>query len=190
MDKKDIRTYYKAKRKQLTSEDITILSQKILTQLISNFQFEEKTVHTFYSISNQKEIEMKSINKFLLTNTKTLATSITQFKPLQLIHSKVEKNTIFQTDKHNIPVPSSIIPIDIKTLDIVLVPLLAFDKQGNRIGYGKGLYDSFLINCRANCVKIGFSFFEHTKHNIPTEPHDIKLNYCITPTNIYSFNGN
>lgn len=187
MNKNDIRKYYKAKRILLNQEEVSKLSKCILKQLQSNFQFEGKNVHTFYSISNQKEIEMEYINEFLMNNAESLATSITQFNPLQLIHSKIEETTIFHVDKFNIPIPSSIIPINIDELDIVLIPLLAFDELGNRVGYGKGLYDSFLVKCKPECIKIGVSFFEHIEHNIPSESHDIKLDYCVTPNKIYSF---
>jgi 5-formyltetrahydrofolate cyclo-ligase len=43
---------------------------------------------------------------------------------------------------------------------VVFVPLLAFDKKGNRVGYGKGFYDAFLSKCKPETIKIGLSFFE------------------------------
>ena len=43
---------------------------------------------------------------------------------------------------------------------MVFVPLLAFDKAGNRVGYGKGFYDLFLSECRQDVIKVGLSFFE------------------------------
>src|SRR5690606_6473364 len=45
-------------------------------------------------------------------------------------------------------------------LDAVIVPLLVFDKEGHRVGFGKGFYDRFLADCRVDCKKIGLSFFD------------------------------
>ena len=66
------------------------------------------------------------------------------------------------------------------------MPLLTYDLQGNRIGYGKGYYDRFLAQCDSECCFIGLSFFP-PEERIPTEKTDIKLQYCITPEKIYSF---
>ncbi len=187
MNKKEVRAYYKQKRSQLNNKDIKQLSSSIFSLFQLNFISTNKIVHTFFSIESQREIDMDLINNYLFQNTLKVTTSITQFSPLKLIHSVITKDSDFYLDQYNIPVPKQIIPIDVKTIDIVLVPLLTFDKEGNRIGYGKGLYDSFLKDCRANCLKIGLSLFEANSKKLPTEPHDIKLDYCITPNKVYTF---
>lgn len=188
MDKKEIRAHYKNQRLELNKLTISYLSKKIFNLLQSNFLFDQKIVHSFYSIPNQNEIEMNTINKYLLSVSNKLATSITKLSPLRLIHSEINENTIFYKDKYNIPIPKTIIPLEVKNLDFVLIPLLAFDIKGNRIGYGKGLYDSFLNECRTDCIKIGLSFFEHHENIIQSEPHDVKLDYCVTPNKVYNFN--
>jgi 5-formyltetrahydrofolate cyclo-ligase len=70
---------------------------------------------------------------------------------------------------------------------VVFVPLLAFDEVGNRVGYGKGFYDKFLGNCKKEVIKIGLSFYEAEPEIIDIYTNDIRLNYCITPQNIYKF---
>ncbi|MGC4022748.1 MAG: 5-formyltetrahydrofolate cyclo-ligase, partial [Cyclobacteriaceae bacterium] len=72
-------------------------------------------------------------------------------------------------------------------IDIVIVPLLAFDAAGNRVGYGKGFYDQFLKTCRKDCKKIGLSLFEASQDLISNEEHDVKLDYAITPKGVTSF---
>lgn len=72
-------------------------------------------------------------------------------------------------------------------LDLILVPLLAFDKEGYRVGYGKGYYDRFLQNCRADVITVGFSYFEPVDKIDDTDQFDIPLNYCITPHQLYEF---
>ena len=69
--------------------------------------------------------------------------------------------------------------------DLILVPLLGFDKKGNRVGYGKGFYDRFLAKCRSDVLKVGVSFFEPTDRISDVSPFDIRLDYCITPARVW-----
>ena len=72
-------------------------------------------------------------------------------------------------------------------IDLVLVPLLAFDERGYRVGYGKGYYDRFLSECREDVIKIGLSFFEPEEQIDDINQFDIPLNYCVTPQEVYEF---
>ena len=72
-------------------------------------------------------------------------------------------------------------------VDLVLVPLLAFDTEGFRVGYGKGFYDRYLANCRADVVTIGFSYFGPVDKITDTGQFDVPLTYCITPQHTYEF---
>jgi 5-formyltetrahydrofolate cyclo-ligase len=69
----------------------------------------------------------------------------------------------------------------------VLVPLLAFDESGYRVGYGKGFYDRFLQQCRKDVLTVGFSYFDAIDKIEDTHQFDVPLNYCITPHRIYEF---
>ena len=72
-------------------------------------------------------------------------------------------------------------------IEVVFVPLLSFDIEGNRVGYGSGFYDKFLKECDDNILKIGLSFFEPETRVEDTNASDIKLDYCITPQKVFSF---
>ncbi|MBV9241520.1 MAG: 5-formyltetrahydrofolate cyclo-ligase, partial [Acidobacteria bacterium] len=72
--------------------------------------------------------------------------------------------------------------------DIVLVPLLAFDSFGHRVGYGKGYYDRFLSLCRPDCLKIGLCAFAAETKIEDIHPGDIKLDLCLTPDEGFAFN--
>ena len=67
------------------------------------------------------------------------------------------------------------------------MPLLAFDKKGHRVGYGKGFYDKFLSECKPETIKIGLSFFEAEEMIADVFEADVKLDYCVTPEKIYEF---
>jgi 5-formyltetrahydrofolate cyclo-ligase len=83
------------------------------------------------------------------------------------------------------PVQGELIPDE--QIDLVFVPLLAFDKKGNRVGYGKGFYDRFLAQCRPNTQKMGLSFFCPIDEISDVDPWDVKLDSCICPDKIWTF---
>ncbi len=83
------------------------------------------------------------------------------------------------------PVTGDLVPAE--KIEMVFVPLLAFDEQGNRVGYGKGYYDRFLSQTNTSTIKIGFSFFTASPEIIETDEWDIPLDICITPLHNYIF---
>ena len=98
---------------------------------------------------------------------------------------KWKKNDTLYLSKFGIPEPINSIKI---TPDIILLPLLAFDKKKNRIGYGKGFYDKFLLkflnkNKRIMTVGVAFSFQKH--HKLPINKRDYRLDYIITEKGIF-----
>ena len=70
-------------------------------------------------------------------------------------------------------------------IDLVIVPLLCFDASGHRVGYGRGMYDRFLAGCRADCLKVGLSYFPPVAAIDDVSETDIGLDVCITPEREY-----
>lgn len=99
----------------------------------------------------------------------------------------VEKDGLFIKNKFNILEPIGGAIVQPKQLDLIFVPLLAFDERGYRVGYGKGYYDRYLVQCRTDAVKIGFSFFDAIEYIEDIDEFDVPLNFCITPHRIYEF---
>ena len=98
---------------------------------------------------------------------------------------KWKKNEILVLNKYGIPEPlktKKIVP------NIVLVPLLAFDKHKNRIGYGKGFYDKYLnkyLKIYKNILTVGVAFSFQKSHNLPVNKKDFRLNYILTEKGIF-----
>jgi len=69
-------------------------------------------------------------------------------------------------------------------IDVVIVPAVAFDIHGYRLGYGKGYYDRFLPKIEP-VIKVGLAFDFQILDKIPHDPYDVKIDYIITPTQIY-----
>jgi 5-formyltetrahydrofolate cyclo-ligase len=104
-----------------------------------------------------------------------------------MTHYLLTDSTTIKKNTWNIPEPINGIPIVTKQIDVVFVPLLAFDDSGHRVGYGKGFYDKFLANCKPEVIKIGLSFFKSIEKIVDVFENDIKLDYCVTPDKIYRF---
>tara|TARA_B110000495_G_C23032286_1_gene615193 strand:+ start:573 stop:1172 length:600 start_codon:yes stop_codon:yes gene_type:complete len=187
MDKADLRKEYKLKRSQLPLSERKSYSEQIFNLIKSHFGLENKTIHIFLPISKFNEINTAFFIEFLLELKCTVATSITHFSPPGLSHCIINKETSYETDKFGISSPLEGVSISEDKIDVVIVPLLTFDNQGARVGYGKGLYDRFLSQCNPNCVKIGVSFFEPTTAISGVNENDIRLDYCATPNKIYKF---
>lgn len=95
--------------------------------------------------------------------------------------------TNFLKSEFNIYEPEEGIIVDADEIDMILVPLLACDKKGYRVGYGKGFYDKFLAGCRKDCIKAGFYYFEPLDEISDKADFDVPLDLCITPQTVYVF---
>jgi 5-formyltetrahydrofolate cyclo-ligase len=69
-------------------------------------------------------------------------------------------------------------------VDAVIVPGMAFDRRGARVGYGGGYYDRLLPRLRSDCLRIGFAFDEQVLADVPAEPHDALMDLIVTPTRV------
>lgn len=190
MTKPELRKKYKALRSNLTEDSIENLSLKIANNALQLPVWDKNTYHIFMPIVEQKEVNTYYILQILMGKEKDIVVSKTDFQTLFMRHFLVTEYTKFRYNTYNIAEPiedfnSKIIDSD--TIEVVFVPLLAFDNQGNRIGYGKGFYDRFLQSCKPETLIIGLSFFEPETTLIPAETTDVALQYCITPSKIYQF---
>lgn len=67
-----------------------------------------------------------------------------------------------------------------ENFDVIIVPGVAFDRYGNRLGYGKGFYDQYLTQCKSQCVFVGLAYDFQLEDRLPCERHDVYLDYVIT----------
>lgn len=194
MSKQEIRAEQLLKRKNLSENLYFELSQKIADQFFLNFHhklLQTKTLHLFLPIEKNHEPNTNFILKTLQQRFKKTEIAIpkTDFESQELIHFLIDDTTEFQENKYGIPEPIAGELIEESKIDLVLVPLLAFDQYGHRIGYGGGFYDRFLAKVRPDCIKIGLSFFEPITFDFEPDQTDQRLNFCITPNKIWSFSN-
>ena len=188
MTKAQLRKKYKTLRQKLSSDDIEDKSLAIANQLLQLNIWGLDFYHIFLSIEEQKEINTEYILNILAGKDKNSVVSKSNFEDYSMSHFLLTDNTRLQKNEYNIPEPINGIPIQPEQIDVVFVPLLSFDIKGNRIGYGKGFYDRFLSVCKPETLKIGLSFFEGEVEEFKVLENDMKLDYCVSPNKIYSFN--
>ncbi|RIA08397.1 5-formyltetrahydrofolate cyclo-ligase [Flavobacteriaceae bacterium MAR_2010_72] len=187
MTKLELRNLYKSKRNALTEKDVEDLSLKIANQLLKLSIWEASFYHIFLSIIEQREINTEYILNILSGKDKNIVVPKIDLKTDTLKSYLLTDNTTIKINKLNIPQPVDGIEVASNQINVVFVPLLAFDEQGHRVGYGKGYYDKFLSHCKPETLKIGLSFFNPEKRIEDTHEGDVKLDFCVTPTTIYNF---
>src|SRR5690606_34121517 len=160
MLKAELRKKYKTLRSELSMETMDNSSIAIANKLLKLDIWDASFYHVFLTIEEQKEVNTDYILNILSGKDKHIVISQSDFETKLMTHYLLTDNTVIKKNIYNIPEPVDGIEITNNKLEVVFVPLLAFDEQGHRVGYGKGFYDKFLADCKADTIKIGLSFFE------------------------------
>src|SRR6187431_42177 len=157
MLKKELRQKYKALRQNLTAAEIENLSLAIANEILKLPIWDKTYFHVFLPIEEQKEVNTEFILHLLSGKDKEIVISKSDFETREMTHFLLTDNTKIKKNQYNIPEPIDGLEVPTKKIDVVFVPLLAFDKTGHRAGYGKGFYDKFLKECKPETIKIGLS---------------------------------
>ena len=187
MEKMKLRKKYKKLRKNLSEESIDKKSFDIANKSLELDIWDHQYYHLFLPIVKQKEVDTSYILNILQGKDKHVLVSKSDFKTNTMKHYLLTDATRFVVNAYGIPEPEDGIEIDAEKIDVVFIPLLAYDLKGNRIGYGKGFYDRFLSACKKEVVKVGLSFFDPEVEDIAINDTDVALNYGISDINTYAF---
>ncbi|RDY59624.1 5-formyltetrahydrofolate cyclo-ligase [Flagellimonas nanhaiensis] len=187
MLKHELRKKYRNLRTDLTSSKISDYSITLANHVLRIPIWDFFYFHTFLSIQENKEVDTLPLITMLQGKDKHVV--VPKVSGVNTMDNYLlTDSTVLRKNKWNIPEPEDGIPIPEEKIDVVFIPLMAFDMEGNRVGYGKGFYDTFLSKCREDVIKIGLSFFEPEKNPITdVSQSDVKLNYCVTPNKVYEF---
>ena len=187
MNKKQLRLKYKKMRKEFSSEEIEAKSLDIANQLLKLSIWNYSYYHLFLSISEKREVDTQAILHILQGKDKNVVLSKANFESGEMHNYLLTDSTVIKKNSWGIPEPVEGIEISPGKIEVVFIPLLAFDKRGNRIGYGKGFYDRFLSECTKNVIKVGLSFYPAEEDLPEIGPQDVPLDFCVTPQKIYNF---
>jgi len=187
MTKKELRLKYKTLREKFTLKDIEEKSLAIANRLLHLPIWDKTYYHLFLTMEYQKEVHTDVIQHILFGRDKEVVIARSDFESCTMVHYLLTDNTKLVVSAYGIPEPVDGLEVPPVKIDVVFIPLMAFDNKGHRVGYGKGFYDRFLAACKPDVIKIGLSFFEAEKVDIPYNDTDIALDYCVTPERMYKF---
>ncbi len=190
MTKEALRKTYLQKRRSLSDVDYEKLSKQICENFFNHVDLSSvSTLHIYIPIEKNKEPNTWYI-LFRIQN---------QFPAIRIVVPRVNhateemENFIFegidqlQMNRWDILEPKEGEQVPEREIDAILIPLLIFDEQGHRVGYGKGFYDKLLGKCKPNCKRIGLSLLEPVTKIDKINPYDVKLHACITPSKTWNF---
>lgn len=189
MLKVDLRKLFFEKRKELTEFQFQELNNCLCSKVsifIQNLPTNQK-IGSFLPIASKHEIDTAPIHQIiqdLHLGHQLFFPRVQNENEMQFYY--IESENDLEISKWGIPEPlkidaHSIHPTEIQ---IMFIPLLAFDKNGHRVGYGKGFYDQYLVQCSSKMIKIGLSLFEEPSIIDDVESTDIALDIIITPNRI------
>ena len=181
-EKAQIRRGVLHNRRMLVSE---VFSKRNMVVISSAAQFISqkgaRCVHCFLPITRNKEVNTWPLIALLSKAKTQVVISATDFERQTMSHFVYTRDLLFEDDQFGIPTPIDGTPANLDEIDLVLIPMLAADKLGNRIGYGKGYYDRLLTEMAPGVLKVGLTLGPLFDQFDFAEAHDIRLDYCITP---------
>ena len=191
MQKSILRKQYLIKRKTLSSEEITEKSQQICELFFQEIDLKKaQHLHIFLPIKKQNEVDTFLIIRRLQEDYPqiNIVVSRSNFDSFEMQHFILEGENLIE-NKWAILEPSSESGREVQPeqMDIIIIPLLCFDKQGNRVGYGKGFYDRFLQKCSSEALKVGFCLEEPIELIEDLNEFDVKMDVCITHNGVWKF---
>jgi 5-formyltetrahydrofolate cyclo-ligase len=182
MDKAEIRKAMLARRWALASEYINEQSDKIFERLMRLDEVKQaENIMTYSHFSN--EVKTGKLTGWLLFHGKRVFLPVVDDEKILVADIS---SACFEVNKFGISQPqrSTACVVEPKKIDLFIIPGIAFDSNGNRIGFGKGYYDNVLFNA-PGAFKIGLAYdFQITEQIFP-EAHDVKMDMVVTPEKIF-----
>lgn len=189
MTKKQLRRLYTEKRQQLSSSDYTALNRQLLHQFQQLDFSTIRYLHSFLPVTERREPDTLLLCHWLKTAHPhiTLLFPKANFTDCSMQSFADDGHLQLKNNPLGIPEPVAGTIIDDQMVDLILVPLLTFDRQGHRVGYGKGFYDRFIARCRPDIQVTGLSLFAPVDQIDDLHEFDAPMQRCITPEKMWNF---
>ena len=182
MKKEELRNKIKALRKSLTKQQILEKSDIICNRLFELCEINSaKTVMVYISAFN--EVRTDKIIKRLLDGGKNICAPITDESTKTIRAYYFDNTDALIKGAYGILEPPKTHITDISEIDVAIIPGIAFDKNGNRMGFGEGYYDRFLADFKGTKIGIGYKF--QCEYNIDTDEYDIPMDYIVNEEEVY-----
>ena len=186
MTKQEAREIYLQKRLDLSEGEYQQLNLQLYHQFFTQLDLSFiKCIHFYLPIEGKREPDTWPIIERIRREFPHIRISLPKMKGDELENIYFEGLHQLKKNKWGILEPEQGVTTPLEKIDMVIVPLLAFDHVGHRVGYGKGFYDRFLAKCRKECNKIGLSLFDPIQKIDDIETYDLKLTNCLTPSQLF-----
>lgn len=188
VNKNTLRKVYLEKRLSLSSDEYQNRNRLLIDRLVEFIDFRQtRFMHTFLSMTDKHEVDTFSIIKVARELNPEINIAICKTLPKgELSHYLLNERTRVEKNSWGIPEPVEGEAADIDNFDLVLVPLISFDKAGHRIGYGKGFYDRFLKKV-PQAKKVGLALTPPLDIIEYADDMDVRLDACVSPFEVYQF---
>ena len=187
MLKHELRALFLQKRATLSDLEKSQLCDKIYALFHLSIPDRVKTVHCYLPIHAKNEIDTWPIIRKMWEENIAVTVPIMHPEDLKLNSMLIIEDTPLKENAWGVTEPLFSKEVDESSIDAIILPLLAFDTFGNRIGYGKGYYDAYLKTLKKDVLKIGMSFFPPIDKKINVDSWDVPMDYCITPDRVFKF---
>jgi 5-formyltetrahydrofolate cyclo-ligase len=178
LTKREIRSKILLELKTQKEEEQKRKSKLIKQKLLKQKEFIKAKRVMFY-IALCGEVDTKEMIKAAKKLGKIVAVPVCQRKRITLRPCLLENNARLKEGPYGVREPAVEKSLRIKDLDLVIVPGLAFDRKGNRLGRGKGYYDHFLNRLSKNTTSIGLAFDFQVLPKIPTSALDVSVDKVL-----------
>lgn len=178
MNKTTLRSLIASQRKALSSEEIRNMSSRITNSFLQLTSLKTANNLLLYA-ALPREVQTMELIRALSAHKKVWLPKVSG-EELEIRAYEGDQSLI--PGHFNVPEPTGMLCPDLSKIDLVVVPGVAFSREGDRMGYGKGFYDRLLPKLQAK--KIGLAFDFQLFDSIPTEDHDEKMDIIITPKGI------
>lgn len=187
--KQQLRKEFLQKRKAIHSQQKLKQDDLLLIQFQNLYFPTTTTLLTYFPIPHQAEPNTIAFTNYLRHTIPNLqiAYPVCNFDDNTMQAILINEQTIYKTNSYGIAEPKEGPILNTTDIDLVFVPLICYDKQGYRVGFGKGFYDKYLSQCKSECIFLGFSYFDPVEKIDDVNHLDIPLHYCITPHQVYEF---
>ena len=175
--KNEIRNRYKELRRGISETEVREMSRLAAQVFLDSDLYKNSRIIMLY-IPLRNETDTKDIIKKAFEDGKVLVFPITERENGEITPYFAEKDTVFKKGNFSVFEPCDTQMADPEKIDVVIVPGIAFDKSGNRIGFGKGCYDKFLKSTKA--VRIGYCYEAQLCEEIPADGLDERMDWIIT----------
>ena len=175
--KNELRKEFSQRRSSISKIDREIRSNQITEHLINlNEVADASNILVYWSFGH--EASTRALIKELQLRKKQI---LLPYLEANLMHAaKINSTDSLELTTYGPLEPPDKTPVDPSTVDIVIVPGLAFDRNGFRLGYGRGFYDRYLSALGDASTTIGFCFSSQIAEQVPAEPHDVALDILVT----------